>query len=218
MFYTIYKITNKLNGKIYIGCHKTKKLDDGYMGSGTYLRRAQEKYGIENFEKEILEVFDNSDQMFEMESLLVNPDFVKREDTYNLKEGGYGGFNIEWCRKGRQMANENGALEKAQASLKLLRNDPEWQSLLSDKRVSTMFERYGIDAFVTFKGKKHSDETKEKMRDKHKENEHQIGEKNSQFGTMWIHNLTEKLNKKIKKEDFLEFESQGWQKGRKIKM
>ena len=28
MSYTIYKITNKINSKIYIGSHKTKNLDD----------------------------------------------------------------------------------------------------------------------------------------------------------------------------------------------
>lgn len=43
MFYTVYKITNQIDGKIYIGSHKTLDLNDSYMGSGKYLRHAQEK-------------------------------------------------------------------------------------------------------------------------------------------------------------------------------
>ncbi len=40
------------------------------------------------------------------------------------------------------------------------------------------------------------------------------GEKNSQFGTMWIYNLDKKENKKIKKVDFQKWSSEGWERGR----
>ncbi len=64
-------------------------------------------------------------------------------------------------------------------------------------------------------GKKHTNETKKKIGKAN--SKHQSGEGNSQFGTIWIHNLKEKLNKKIKKEELPNFEKDGWLKGRKMK-
>jgi len=84
MMYCVYKITNKVNQKIYVGCHKTDDLDDGYMGSGKPIKRAIEKYGIDNFKKEILKIFDNQKDAEEYEAQLVNKDFTLREDTYDV--------------------------------------------------------------------------------------------------------------------------------------
>jgi hypothetical protein len=64
MFYLIYKITNNINNKIYVGSHKTKNKNDSYMGSGKYLKRAIKKYGLENFTKEILFEYNNPKEMF----------------------------------------------------------------------------------------------------------------------------------------------------------
>jgi hypothetical protein len=88
MHYTVYKITNLINNKIYVGYHATNDLNDGYMGSGKLIKRAIEKYGIANFKKEILSVFDNKADAENEERRIVNKDFTLREDTYNLSEGG----------------------------------------------------------------------------------------------------------------------------------
>ncbi len=95
MFYVIYKITNLINGYIYIGQHTTNNIDDGYMGSGIRLTNTYKKYGLDSFKKEILYVFDNFEEMDAKEAELVNEEFIRREDTYNIVLGGTG-----WCSKG----------------------------------------------------------------------------------------------------------------------
>ena len=64
MFYLVYKITNKINHKFYIGAHKTKNKDDGYMGSSEILKDAIKKYGKQNFTKEILYEAHSLEEMY----------------------------------------------------------------------------------------------------------------------------------------------------------
>ena len=102
--YYIYRITNLINGKTYIGQHKYKKLNDSYMGSGVYLAKAKKKYGIENFKKEIL-VFDivrkDFIDLLEKEYIKFYRSIGKAE--YNITDGGEG--NGGW-NKGIPMSNE----------------------------------------------------------------------------------------------------------------
>lgn len=93
MFYYLYEIRNNLNNKIYIGVHKTFDLEDDYMGSGKAIRNAIKKYGIENFTKNILEFFDNSESMYQREREIVTEEFITQEDTYNMRTGGRGGWD-----------------------------------------------------------------------------------------------------------------------------
>jgi len=91
MFYTIYETTNIINSKKYIGKHVTSDLNDGYIGSGTIIGRAIEKYGKDNFTKKILFVYDNEEQMNAKEIELITPDIVLSEQYYNIAYGGKGG-------------------------------------------------------------------------------------------------------------------------------
>jgi len=86
--YLIYKITNKLNGKVYIGQHKTNNPNDGYFGSGKLLKSAIVKYGISNFEREILFDFDTFDEMNNKEIELVTEAVVHDSLMYNIQVGG----------------------------------------------------------------------------------------------------------------------------------
>jgi len=86
--YIVYQITNKVNNNIYIGCHITKNIKDNYLGSGTNIKKALKEFGQENFEKIILYNFDNEKDMLTKERELVNEEFIKRQDTYNIILGG----------------------------------------------------------------------------------------------------------------------------------
>jgi hypothetical protein len=85
--FLIYKITNTINNKIYIGAHKTNNIDDGYMGYGKYLNHSIQKHGIGKFTKEILHCFNTIEEMYAKE--IVSEEFLAEENTYNLMIGGF---------------------------------------------------------------------------------------------------------------------------------
>lgn len=202
MFYTIYKITNIINGKIYIGAHQTENLNDDYMGSGRAIKRALEIYGIENLKKEYFGFFDSAQDMFQMESRIVNKDFIGRKDTYNLKEGGLGGDTSEFINYDEEYS------EKLKEAYKNSSKNAQRRQKIREKAL----ERYKEKG--PFEGKKHSVETKKKIGDANAK--HQRGIQNSHYGKCWVYSLIEKRSISIKKEDLEIYLKEDWIKGRKM--
>lgn len=87
-FNYLYKITNNINNKFYYGIHSTNKLNDNYMGSGTLLHEAYNKYGIQNFTKEIICFKPSRKEISELEQKIVNSELVNNNNCYNICIGG----------------------------------------------------------------------------------------------------------------------------------
>lgn len=188
MFYYLYQVKNNLDGKIYVGVHQTKNLNDGYMGSGKVLRNAIHKHGIENFTKVILETFENAEAMYEREAEIVNAEFLKRPDVYNICNGGGGGWEYlnsdsdlqrDKCIRGNKKMNW------------LRKNDQEWREKEIQRRSALNKEQLARgtrtvpQAWIqSFKGKTHTPEVCLRLSQVAKIN--QAGEKNSMFGKRWM--------------------------------
>ena len=101
--YIVYLTTNLVNKKIYIGVHKTINpySFDGYLGCGvkindkytykyskTPFEAAVNKYGVDNFKRVTLKTFDKLEDALDLERWLVDEEFIRRKDTYNIALGG----------------------------------------------------------------------------------------------------------------------------------
>lgn len=200
MYFTIYKTTNLINGKIYVGAHKTDRLDDDYLGSGTYLNNAILKYGKENFSKDIIAICDTEEEMYALEESLVCSAFLTFFSTYNLRGGGIGGGDFS---------------KATEVKLKKLREDPEFRKKCRGISINALIKvkqlvSLGLITPSRFKGKRHREESKTKISSS--VSKLSKGNNNSQYGTMWITDGIRNL--KIKKENLI---PEGWRKGRRIK-
>ena len=126
----IYKIENKLNGKIYVG--QTRRTLEERMNEhkkecckNCYIDRAIKKYGMENFKTEILEFCKTIEEMNEREIYWIKKLNCKFPNGYNLADGGKdsAGYittpelsaKLSALRKGRKIPPEQRA--KISASL-----------------------------------------------------------------------------------------------------
>ena len=122
MYYIVYKTTNLINKKEYIGVHGTSNYNifDQYLGCGCYSNkpssfnqptssifpRAVKKYGPENFKREVLFVYPYTEEgeqlAYDKEAELVNAEWVKSDKNYNIALGGKNGRVKDQNKKVRQ--------------------------------------------------------------------------------------------------------------------
>ena len=208
-YHFIYRTTNLLNENFYVGMHSTDDLEDGYVGSGKRLRYSVTKYGLENHKFEILEFLTSREELKKREAEIVNEELLSDPLCMNLKFGGEGG----WDTKNIDVKSRNAkCLARFHEKIK---NDTDFTQTVrkkQSKKTSSGWNsgKYDIHYGNSYwKGKRHSEETKQKMR-----KSRNVGENNSQFGTCWINDGFEA--KKVKKEDLQSWLDKGWRKGRKL--
>lgn len=192
MIHTVYKTTNLLNGKVYVGKHTTDNPNDEYLGSGLALIKAIAKYGKENFVKEILGIFESEDEAYLYESSIVTLDFMKRSDTYNAKPGGRGAksgtehsmydrrgennpmFGRKHSEETRKKLSERASNRSEETKKKISESQqgekhffygkkrPEHSRIMKERMTGENNPMFGKSG--TMLGKYHTEETKEKMK------------------------------------------------------
>jgi group I intron endonuclease len=205
----IYKTTNLLDGKFYVGMHSTNNLNDDYLGSGKRIKSSINKYGKENFRKEILEFLPSRELLVKRESEIIDEEFLCDKLCLNLRLGGTGGWE-HLTKEQKSLGGKRGS--KTFWENPKLAKEAALRASMQMKRLNTEGKmKQEVNPFL---GKTHSNETLEKM--KAIKIDHGLGESNSQFGTCWIHHIDLKISKKINKNNLDSFIVQGWIKGRKL--
>lgn len=155
----LYKTTCNLNGKVYVGVHKTNNIDDGYIGCGIYTQAyakaynnqglkshfhsAVLKYGYENFIMEPMVIFNNEKEAYDLERSIVDRKWVNSSWNYNTSLGGIGG-----CVSKLTTKEENDI----------------FQDFMSGMYKSEIREKYGISNAVIYRITKNRDTSKRKKR------------------------------------------------------
>ena len=179
MKHIIYQTTNKINNKIYIGYHYQNTdpyTFDGYWGSGVKLLNAIKKYGISNFTRETLFVFDDEKVALEKELEIVNEAFIKRSDVYNVAVGGglppsHKGVPKSESHK-QKIGNSNKGKILSEETISKIRTARSKQIVLHTDETKQKIAK-------SLLGKKHTDQRKQNMRDNAPD---RSGSKNPCFG------------------------------------
>lgn len=145
-----YKTTNLVNGKVYYGVHGTA--GDGYLGSGIALLRAIKRYGKKAFKREDLLTFPTLEEAFAHEQAFLTEELVRSKLTYNMGPGGRGG--PQFSGRTHSVDTRKSIGEKSRG--RRFKQPPEAKAKIS----------LGMRGNRNCVGRKISEETRQKIRDK----------------------------------------------------
>lgn len=175
----IYKITNIITKKIYVGQRSTRKAidSDSYLGSGTILIKSKKKYGIENFKKEILEICTN-ENLNEREIFWIKELGARNPEIgYNILIGGNGcGSGKDNPKTGIPLSPEHRKKISISNTGKVM-SDASKENLRIKNKGKIITEEHRVRISQKHTGRVFSDVTLERM------SLAKTGEKNMWFGT-----------------------------------
>lgn len=140
----IYKVTNRIDGKIYIGQRKATSeefLESDYYGSGKYVQLALAKHGRSNFSREVIDEAQSKEDLDQKERYWISFYKSRYPGGYNIAEGGWGG--------------DNGGQNRGR----------KWSEETRRKTSNTLKRKYASGELLpTMLGKKHTDSARVKIK------------------------------------------------------
>lgn len=212
IYYFVYKTTNIKTGQFYIGKHKTSNLEDGYLGSGTRIRRAIAKHGKDNFYREILSFHSDETSAAQEELKIVDQSLLKDPQCYNLMPGGHGGFTFI-NSNGKNRRNSESARSVALANKNFRRKTPQSEEEILRFKLMIRNPERNASISKALKGRPKSDAHKRAISESLQKLERPKITKcfRKEIGWIWITNESE--DKMIAPNSTM---PTGWRKGRKF--
>ena len=189
-YHYLYKITHKASGRIYIGIHSTNNLNDRYFAFGTYVAKdrtksdwvksnhgrnmknsrlynTMQKYGVDAFEREIIESFKTREQALKREEEIVTEEFINSDNNFNNRVGGMQG---QFSKEIREKISRNNSMYRQDIRKKVAQKGKErWTDEMKDElsRNNPMYDREKYEKHLgknsSWFGRKHTEETKKKI-------------------------------------------------------
>ncbi len=188
----VYKVTNRLNGKVYVG-QTTKTLEQRIkehlcrtVNQSTIFQNALRKYGINNFNMKVIDHGEDRDDLNNKEQFWIKFFNCIAPKGYNITSGGDANPVCHPLVRQKISIAQTGKKRSEQTKIKI----SEYFKGRFVGELNSMYGRCGSES-ATF-GRKHTEEEKQKMKDNHKDF---TGENHPKFGKKWSEESRKKLSK-----------------------